>query len=113
MPSPVSLGHGDAHDAMHGWLWTYSDLTQGCKGGVESTWVMGPKDVPQPDISLRILPEYGGQSRVEGEYAKGAPELIVEVSGSMDGTKTSWPPASVAVAGKKLIGSPLKSAWSV
>jgi Uma2 family endonuclease len=43
---------------------------------------MGPKDVPQPDIFLRILPEYGGQSRVEGEYAAGAPELIVEVSGS-------------------------------
>jgi Uma2 family endonuclease len=43
---------------------------------------MGPKDVLQPDIFLRILPEYGGQSCFEGEYAAGAPELIVEVSGS-------------------------------
>ena len=43
---------------------------------------MGPQDVPQPDRSLRILPEYGGQSRVEANYATGAPELIVEVSGS-------------------------------
>jgi Uma2 family endonuclease len=43
---------------------------------------MGPKDVPQPDNFLRILPEYGGQSSEERNYATGAPELIVEVSGS-------------------------------
>jgi Uma2 family endonuclease len=43
---------------------------------------MGPKDVPQPDIALRILPECGGQSGMEGIYATGAPELVVEVSGS-------------------------------
>ena len=41
---------------------------------------MGNRDVPQPDIALRILPEHGGQSREEGEYAAGAPELIVEVA---------------------------------
>jgi len=43
---------------------------------------MGPKDVPQPDLFLRILPECGVQSRLAGAYAAGAPELIVEVSGS-------------------------------
>ena len=43
---------------------------------------MGKSAVPQPDIALRILPEYGGQSRVEGNYAAGAPELIVEVAAS-------------------------------
>jgi Uma2 family endonuclease len=43
---------------------------------------MGPNDVPQPDVFLRILTEYGGQSYVERNYATGAPELIVEVSGS-------------------------------
>ena len=43
---------------------------------------MGSKDVPQPDVFLRILPEYGGQSYVEGNRATGAPELIVEISGS-------------------------------
>jgi Uma2 family endonuclease len=37
---------------------------------------------PQPDLQLRILPDYGGQSRDEEEYVGGAPELIVEVARS-------------------------------
>ena len=67
---------------MHGLLWFYKELTPGCHAGVDCTWRMGPKDTPQPDLFLRILPEHGGQSRIEGPYAAGAPELIVEVSGS-------------------------------
>lgn len=82
MPSPVSLLHSDIHDAMHGWLWTYKELTPGCHTGIECTWKMSLEDVPQPDLFLRILPEHGGQSRIEGVYTAGAPELIVEVSGS-------------------------------
>lgn len=81
-PSPVSVSHSSAHDRMHGWLWSYSDLTPGCQSGIDCTWKMGADNVPQPDLFLRILPEHGGQSRVEGAYAAGAPELIVEVSGS-------------------------------
>jgi Uma2 family endonuclease len=34
----------------------------------------------QPDAQLRILPECGGQSRNEGNYVGGAPELVVEVA---------------------------------
>src|SRR5260221_14750859 len=37
---------------------------------------------PQPAVYLRILPEYGGQSRDEKGLSVGAPELVVEVSGS-------------------------------
>jgi Uma2 family endonuclease len=40
---------------------------------------MKEEDAPQPDCDLRILPEYGGQSRMEGEYSAGAPELLAEV----------------------------------
>lgn len=36
-------------------------------------------DAPQPDAHLLILPEYGGQSGVEGPYNSGAPELAAEV----------------------------------
>jgi Uma2 family endonuclease len=43
---------------------------------------MGEKNVPQPDATLRILSEYGGQSQVEGDYPVGAPELIAEVAAS-------------------------------
>ena len=35
---------------------------------------------PQPDVSLRILPEYGGQTRMDGKYLAGAPELVVEIA---------------------------------
>ncbi len=38
------------------------------------------EDAPQPDLSLRILPEFGGQSRQEGRFAAGAPEFVAEVS---------------------------------
>lgn len=82
MPSPVSFPHSKTHGAIYGWVWSYSEVTPGCESGIDCTWLMGPKDVPQPDIFLRILPEYGGQSRVEGDYAAGAPELTVEVTGS-------------------------------
>jgi hypothetical protein len=58
------------------------DATPGCEGGSEGTWIMGPDNVPQPDAFLRILPQFGGQSAETGGYGSGAPELIVEVSGS-------------------------------
>jgi len=82
MPSPVSTSHSDSHSHLHGWLWTYRQATPGCRVGIDCTWKMGPDDVAQPDVFLRLDPEYGGQSRTEGDYAAGAPELIVEVSGS-------------------------------
>lgn len=44
---------------------------------------MGDKDVTQPDGFLRILPEFGGRSgQTEKGYGQGAPEVIVEVTGS-------------------------------
>jgi len=82
MSSPVSLSHGNHVFNLGFWLGLYTEQTPGCGGGSDATWIMGAKDVPQPDIALRILPEYGGQSAVAGKYAEGAPELVVEVSGS-------------------------------
>ncbi|MBI3210653.1 MAG: Uma2 family endonuclease [Candidatus Solibacter usitatus] len=82
MPSPVSVPHSDLHGELYPWLWLYKDQTPGCHSGIDCTWVMGPTDVPQPDMFLRILPEYGGQSAMKGHYASGAPELVVEISGS-------------------------------
>lgn len=82
MPSPVSMGHSDLHASFTSWLWLHSEQTRGVRVGADATWLMGPQAVPQPDLALRILPEYGGQSRTEGQYLAGAPELIVEVSGA-------------------------------
>ena len=52
----------------------------GCAAGASGTWLMAEESVPQPDLDLLIFPEHGGQSRLEGKYVAGAPELIVEAS---------------------------------
>ena len=80
MPSPVSRIHGDFHGRLSGWLWSYSALTKGCGLYTAGTWLMSRNSAPQPDLAFEILPEYGGQARIEGKYSAGAPELIVEVS---------------------------------
>jgi len=82
MPSPLSAFHSDAHTEMIDWLLAYKSHTPGCHTGIDCTWKMGPDDVPQPDLFLRIVPESGGQSTLDGAYPAGAPELIVEISGS-------------------------------
>ncbi len=82
LPSPVSLKHSVPHSLLATWLGVYA-ATPGCQTNIEGTWLMGERDVPQPDLALWILPESGGQSRVAGgEYSAGAPELIVEVAAS-------------------------------
>jgi len=80
MRSPVTLDHGDFQLFLGHWLTLYAVATPGCRSSVEATWVMGERQVPQPDITLRILPEYGGQAGIAGKYAGGSPELIVEVA---------------------------------
>lgn len=82
MASPVYDDHGGVHLAIGAWVWNYHDATPGLGCGSETTWKMGARDVPQPDVYLRILPEFGGQSSNEGRLVAGAPELIVEVTGS-------------------------------
>jgi len=79
MPSPLSRMHGVFDNALGGWLWVYSVSTPGCEAGGNATWLMEEEDAPQPDCDLRVLPEYGGQSRMEGEYSAGAPEFLAEV----------------------------------
>ena len=78
MPSPVSTLHGDTEHHVGTWLGVYEVATPGCRGSNNATWFMG-EETPQPDLSLRILPEFGGQSRMQGRYASGAPEFLAEV----------------------------------
>jgi hypothetical protein len=79
MPSPVSIDHGESDTPIVTWLGTYMAYTPGVKAGNNTTWLM-LQDAPQPDDHLRILPECGGQSRVEGKYGHGAPELLAEIA---------------------------------
>jgi Uma2 family endonuclease len=82
MPSPLSLGHGNFDSLVIYWLGHYRRATPGVKGSSNASVLLDDQGEPQPDVLLRILPECGGQSRNEGKYLGGAPELIVEVASS-------------------------------
>jgi hypothetical protein len=80
MPSPVGRPHAKAHVPTLLWLAYYEEATPGVEVLNGATTILSWKSEPQPDALLRILPEYGGQTRDVREYVCDAPELAVEVS---------------------------------
>lgn len=84
MASPVRIDQHAQPDALiQGWLFTYALQTRGVKHATNATTRMSPEDLPQPDGLLRLLPEHGGQTKVDTKgYLVGAPELVVEVAAS-------------------------------
>jgi Uma2 family endonuclease len=80
--SPLGIAHGQSSMDVNTWLGVYYAHTPGTDGLKSATTLMADLSVPQPDVQLRILPEYGGQSRNDGDYIGGAPELVVEVAQS-------------------------------
>src|SRR5205807_1079811 len=75
MSSPVSVEHGDMDGDLGTWLGTYKAGTPGAACGHNTTsFILA--DTPQPDLNLRILPEFGGTSWVEDKYLHGVPELL-------------------------------------
>ncbi len=82
IPSPVGNEHGTAHMPVIVWLHYYVEQTPGLQGADNATAILGTKSEPQPDAFLRILPEFGGRTRVEKKMLRGAPELVVEVAHS-------------------------------
>jgi Uma2 family endonuclease len=82
MPSPVSYNHGGDNFLTALWLGLYAIETPGIQGLDNTTTVLGPRSEPQPDVSMRILPEFGGQTVNDGEFIGGAPEFVVEVARS-------------------------------
>jgi Uma2 family endonuclease len=83
MPSPVRLVHAAPDALIQTWLGSYAARTPGTQAAGNVTVRLDPENVPQPDALLRILPECGGQTRLdEAGYLFGPPELIVEVAAS-------------------------------
>jgi Uma2 family endonuclease len=78
MPSPVSVDHGGTDSDVGAWLGVYHAFTPGTASERNTTSFM-LDDTPQPDLNLRLLPEYGGGSWVEEKYLHGVPELVAEV----------------------------------
>lgn len=78
--SPMTFDHGWPNLSASGWLFSYTAKTPGVRGAAAATIRLGPDDNPEPDASLLILPECGGQARFEGKYIVGAPELVIEIA---------------------------------
>src|SRR5262249_9491720 len=83
MASPLRRPYAVHHPELSGVFWHYKASTPGVEVLDNATAVVGEESEPQPDLALRILPEWGGRSRTnEDKYVVGAPELIAEVAHS-------------------------------
>jgi Uma2 family endonuclease len=83
MASPLRRTHGSYHPELATVLCIYKGATPGIEVLDNTTTILGEESEPQPDLELRILAAFGGQSReTEDDYVEGPPELMVEVSHS-------------------------------
>ena len=82
MPSPAGRRHGEVCISAAYWLGHYKARTPGVRAADNASTLLDDQGEPQPDMLLRIDPDLGGQTRHEGKYIAGAPELIIEVSAS-------------------------------
>jgi Uma2 family endonuclease len=81
--SPLKRQHGKKHLMMCGVLAVYESRTPGTEAADNATVLLGDEGEPQPDLFVRILPEFGGQSQTtDDDYVEGAPEFIVEIAAS-------------------------------
>ncbi len=81
LPSPLRHSHGIHHAFMSGLLFEYFAATPGTESGDNASLLLGDDSEPQPDLYLRILPEFGGQSTTTADdYVAGPPELLVEIA---------------------------------
>jgi Uma2 family endonuclease len=79
--SPLRIRHGTNHLPIGSLFLTYEASTPGVQCCDNTTVILGENAEPQPDLLLRILPEFGGQSRTnDDDYIEGAPELIAEIA---------------------------------
>jgi len=78
MPSPLSDDHAGVDSHAAHWTTHYAHFTPGCVSRTNATVVL-LKQSPQPDVHLRLLPEFGGRADVRRKLVHGPPELVVEV----------------------------------
>lgn len=82
MASPQRLPHGRYSTKLASILDQYETHTPGVEAANDSTVVLGPKSEPRPDLFLRVLPEFGGNTKTEDDYVYRGPELIIEIAHS-------------------------------
>jgi Uma2 family endonuclease len=83
LSSPLKANHGRNTLPLGTVLCHYEAKTSGVEALDNATVILSEVDEPQPDLSLRILPEYGGRSRLNAAgYIEGPPELLIEIAHS-------------------------------
>jgi Uma2 family endonuclease len=83
MASPLKQPHAQSHIDLGTVLNVFKAATPGLMAVDNATTTLGGISEPQPDVSLRILPEYGGRAIVNKDrILEGPPELIAEVADS-------------------------------
>ncbi len=81
MAAATRRKHGTNHLPLGTLFFAYEGHTPGTESGDNTTILLGDEGEPQPDLYLRILPEWGGQSRTtEDDWVEGPPELIAEIA---------------------------------
>ncbi len=79
--SPLKLRHGTNHLPLGSLFFLYEGRTPGVQSGDNATILLGDEGEPQPDLFLRILPEFGGcSSTSEDDFVLGGPELVAEIA---------------------------------
>ena len=79
----LKLPHGTNHLPLGTLLFLYEGSTPGVQSGDNATVILGEEGEPQPDLFLRVLPEFGGRSRTTpDEFIQGGPELVAEIAAS-------------------------------
>jgi hypothetical protein len=83
MPAALSMKHGAPHFDLITLLGYYRLQTPGVSGADNASIRFDNRNMPQPDVILRIDDEHGGQSRIDADgYLDGGPELIAEIANS-------------------------------
>ena len=73
MASPLFPGHGKPHLHLGAVVAAYEARTPGVDASDNTTILLGHEGEPQPDLYLRVLPEFGGQSSTgDNECVEGA-----------------------------------------
>jgi hypothetical protein len=81
--SPLRRRHSTHHNRLGMVFSLYELNTPGTEAGDNATVILGDESEPQPDLYLRVLPEFGGQSTTDSkDYVQGPPELLAEVAHS-------------------------------
>lgn len=83
MASPIERDHATRHPELSLVLSVYEADTPGIDVASNMTIILGEESEPQPDLMLRRLTEYDGQSHYNKKnYLVGAPELVAEIAHS-------------------------------